>query len=153
MGLHGSWPPLTAMPPRREIQVAETRGGTHITGVHTIGIPVADQERALRFYLDRLGFEKRLDISYGQGERWVEVAPPGSATTIALLRVGQGESAGIDTKIRLATSDASAIHADMRAHGITSDVEIMPYPVPMFAFRDPDGNRLIVVQDTPAAEG
>ena len=48
-----------------------------------MGIPVADQEQALAFYLGTLGFEKRLDVPMGGGARWIEIAPPEAATTIA----------------------------------------------------------------------
>ena len=61
--------------------MSETETRTHITQVRTVGVPVTDQDRALEFYLQKLGFEKRIDTPYGQGERWVEVAPPGAATT------------------------------------------------------------------------
>ena len=57
---------------------------THITGVRTVGIPVADQERALAFYVGTLGLEKRLDVPFGKG-RWLEVAPGGAATSVALV--------------------------------------------------------------------
>lgn len=46
-----------------------------ITGLHAVGIPVADQDSALAFYR-ALGFETRLDVPMGQGGRWIEVAPP-----------------------------------------------------------------------------
>jgi catechol 2,3-dioxygenase-like lactoylglutathione lyase family enzyme len=121
-----------------------TQTPTHITGVHTIGVPVTDPDRAIEFYVGTLGFEVRMDAAYGEGERWVEVAPRGASTTLALVRAGTGTPAGIDTQIRLATSDAAADHAAMRANGV--DTEIIPYPIPMFVFRDPDGNRLIVVE-------
>lgn len=117
-----------------------------VTQVGTVGVPVADQDRALAFYVETLGFEKRLDAPYGDGERWIEVAPPGAATTIALVRARPGEPVGVDTQVRLATEDAQADHAELRAAGIDVDAEVMPYPVPMFLFRDPDGNRLIVVE-------
>jgi catechol 2,3-dioxygenase-like lactoylglutathione lyase family enzyme len=123
-----------------------TEPRTHMTQVGTVGIPVADQDRALAFYVEKLGFEKRMDVPFGQGERWVEVAPPGAATTIALIRSREGQPAGIDTQVRLTTSDAVADHAALRARGVDADAEIMRYPVPMFAFRDADGNRLRVVQ-------
>ena len=55
--------------------VANTETTTNITQVGTVIIPVSDQDRALDFYLG-LGFEKRMDAPYGEGERWVEVAPP-----------------------------------------------------------------------------
>ncbi len=126
--------------------MTDTETRTHITEVGTIGVPVTDQDRALEFYLDKLGFEKRLDVPYGEGERWVEVAPAGAATTIALVRARPGEPTGIDTQVRLTTRDAEADHADLRARGVDADTAIMRYPVPMFVLRDPDGNRLRIVE-------
>ncbi len=123
-----------------------TKTRTHITQVGTVGVPVRDQDRALEFYVDKLGFEKRLDVPYGEGERWVEVAPSGASTTIALVRAGAGEPSGIDTQVRLTTRDAQADHADLRARGVDTDGAIMRYPVPMFVLRDPDGNQLRVVE-------
>ena len=117
-----------------------------ITQLSTIGIPVNDQDRSLAFYLDKLGFEKRLDIAYGQGERWLEVAPVGAATTIALMRARDDVQAGVDTQVRLTTDDAQALHAHLRSLDVDADPKVMPYPVPMFSFRDPDGNRLVIVE-------
>jgi catechol 2,3-dioxygenase-like lactoylglutathione lyase family enzyme len=126
--------------------MSSIKAGIHITEVGTVGVPVADQDRALAFYLEKLGFEKRLDVPFGKGERWVEVAPPGAATTIALVRAREGDPTGIDTQVRLTTTDAAADHAALRARGVDADAEVMPYPVPMFIFRDADGNRLRIVQ-------
>jgi catechol 2,3-dioxygenase-like lactoylglutathione lyase family enzyme len=75
------------------MEMAETKPRTHITQVGTVIVPVGDQDRALEFYLDKLGFEERIDTPYGEGERWIEVAPPGAATTIALVPPREGESA------------------------------------------------------------
>ena len=119
---------------------------TRITQVGTVGVPVSDQNRALEFYVGKLGFEKRMDVPYGEGERWVEVAPPGASTTIALVRTRKGDPIGIDTQVRVSTKDAGADHADLRARGVDADAEVMRYPVPMFVFRDPDGNRLYIVE-------
>jgi catechol 2,3-dioxygenase-like lactoylglutathione lyase family enzyme len=123
-----------------------TQTQLNITDVRTVGVPVTDQEQAIRFYVGTMGFEVRLDGEFGEGQRWVEVAPPGASTTLALVRGGPASSTGIDTQIRLTTTDAAADHAAMRARGVDVDAEIIPYPVPMFVFRDPDGNRLIVVE-------
>ena len=122
----------------------ETR--THIIRVGTVGVPVTDLDRALEFYLEKLGFEKRIDTPYGEDVRWVEVAPPGAATTIALVRTRKGDPTGIDTQVRFTTEDAEADHADLRAQGVDADAEVMRYPVPMFVVRDPDGNRLRIVE-------
>ena len=117
-------------------------GTTSITGVATVGIPVTDQDRALEFYVGQLGFETRRDVPFGDG-RWIEVAPPGAATTIALV------PASIPAGIRLTTEDAGADHAELRARGVDADPEVLRIPEapPMFAVRDPDGNSLILVED------
>lgn len=124
----------------------ETR--TRITQVRTVGVPVTDQDRALDFYLGKLGFEKRLDVPFGPGGRWIEVAPPGSATTIALVPTREGVPTGVDTGIRLTTEDAEADHADLRARGVDADPDILRIGgvPPMFTFRDLDGNRLVIVE-------
>ena len=57
---------------------------TTITDIRTIGITVSDQDRAVAFYVDTLGFEKRLDAPISDTMRWIEVAPPGAAVSIAL---------------------------------------------------------------------
>jgi predicted enzyme related to lactoylglutathione lyase len=118
---------------------------TRITGVKTMGIPVRDQDRALEFYTEKLGLEKRLDTMYGQ-ERWIEVAPPGSLTTIALVRGPNQVRIGIDVQIRLTTDDAEATHADLRARGVDVDEEILRHPLSRFTLRDPDGNRVMIVE-------
>ncbi len=120
---------------------------TQITQVGTVIIPVADQDRALEFYLGTLGFEKRLDAPFGQGGRWVEVAPPGAETTIALVVTRDGEPSGIE--VSLTTRDAEADHTELRTRGFEADEALLRFGddvPPMFTFRDPDGNRYRMVQ-------
>jgi hypothetical protein len=59
---------------------------------------------------------------------------------------GRAIPPGVDTQVRLSTRNAEADHADLRARGVDVDAEVMSYPVPMFIFRDPDGNRLVIVE-------
>jgi lactoylglutathione lyase len=127
--------------------MAQMGNSSGIKDIRTVGIPVADQERALAFYLDTLGFEKRLDVPIGGGARWIEVAPPEAATTIALIRAHDGLPAGVETGIRLTTPDADAIHAKFLAHGVDAD-DVLRWPgtPPMFAFRDGDGNGLEIIE-------
>jgi catechol 2,3-dioxygenase-like lactoylglutathione lyase family enzyme len=131
------------------MEMAETEAATHITQVGTVIVPVSDQDRALEFYLDKLGLEKRTDTPYGEGERWVEVAPPGAATTIALVPPREGDATGIETRVGFTSEDIDADHADLRARGVDVDEAVMrmgdPVP-PMFFFRDPDGNTFLIVQ-------
>jgi lactoylglutathione lyase len=121
---------------------------TAITGVRTIGVPVTDQDRAVEFYVGTLGLDKRLDVPAGQlGGRWIEVAPPGSTTTIALVTARQGATTGVETGIRLTTADATSLHEDLVARGVDAD-EVLRWEgiPPMFALRDPDGNGLEIVE-------
>ena len=143
--------------------------GALINQVGAVSVPVADQDRALGFYLDTLSFEKRADFTYGEDSRWMEVAPPGAANTIALVPLTEGEPAGGEaTRCAFATEDIEADHADLRAEGVDADAEIahtgkrrpglvstevtIVDPVPrQFFFRDPDGNRFLIVQpDRPS---
>lgn len=121
---------------------------TRITQVRTVSVPVSDQDRAVRFYADGLGFERRLDVPFGDGGRWIEVAPAGAATTIALVAQRAGEPGGTDTGIRLTTEDADAEHARLRTQGVDADPEVLRWPgVPaMFSIRDPDGNTLAIIE-------
>ena len=123
---------------------------TSITRVMNIGVPVTDQDRALDFYTQKLGFETRRDAPLPQfGGRWIEVAPPGASITLSLVPARDGVPAGVETGIRLATNDADAVHENLRGGGV--DVgEVLRWPgVPaMFAFHDPDGNGLEIVQDS-----
>lgn len=125
---------------------------TSITDVRTIGITVSDQDRALAFYVDTLGFEKRLDAPISDTMRWIEVAPPGAAVSIA-LNANDGEdtaspATGTDTGIRFTVPDADAERTAMTGAGVTVS-EVMRWEgVPaMFTVDDPDGNRFYVVED------
>lgn len=131
-------------PTSRKTEMTEKT--THITRVGTVVVPVSDQDRALEFYVGKLGFEKRVDGLYGDGERWVEVAPPGATTTIALVPE-QGAPAGVE--VSFATQDAEADHAELQARGVDADAELIrigEFVPPMFTFRDPDGNRFRMVE-------
>jgi catechol 2,3-dioxygenase-like lactoylglutathione lyase family enzyme len=125
-----------------------------ITGVRTIGVPVTDQDRAVEFYVGTLGLEKRLDAPVEQlGGRWIEVAPRGSATTIALVPARPGAVTGVETGIRLTTADAPSLHKNLAARGVDVDELLLWDGVPpMFAVRDPDGNGLEIVEGPEIVE-
>ena len=120
-----------------------------ITQVGTVMVPVSDQDRAIEFYTQKLGFEIRGDTAYGDGDRWVEVAPAGATTTIALVRPQQGQSVGVPANIGLTAEDVDVDHAALKENGVDVDDEVMrmgdPVP-PMFFLRDQDGNSMVVVQ-------
>ncbi len=117
-----------------------------ITHVGTVLVGVADQDAALAFWHE-LGWETRIDGPFGEGGRWVEVAPPGAQTSLALVPRAAGDPAG--TEVSLATGDAEADHALLARTAADVDAEVlhMGHGVPpMFTFRDPDGNPFRVVE-------
>jgi catechol 2,3-dioxygenase-like lactoylglutathione lyase family enzyme len=130
----------------------------HIKPQATVMIPVSDQNRALAFYVEMLGFRQRVDFEYADGVRWVEVEPVGEGSPIG-LSLALDRQAGIETRVALNTGDLEADHAELERRG----VDVGPIlregdPVvhwggivlggspPMCLVRDPDGNSLLLVQ-------
>ncbi|WNE98487.1 VOC family protein [Streptomyces luomodiensis] len=125
------------------------KGGIRFSEVGRIVVTVTDQDRALDFYVGTLGFDKRADIPFGDGHRWIEVGPAGAPTGISLVLPREGgRQPGYETGIILTSEDIDADHAALRARGVDTDPEVRRWgaPVPpMFGFRDVDGNVLMVV--------
>ncbi|MGI8430528.1 MAG: VOC family protein [Solirubrobacteraceae bacterium] len=114
-------------------------------------IPSTDQDKSIEFYVTALGFEKRTDVPFGDVYRWVEVYPPIGTTGIALAPPREGDAVGVQTGISLTTDDIDATHAELRSGGVDVDAEVMRMgePIPaMFWFRDPDGNTLLIVEES-----
>jgi catechol 2,3-dioxygenase-like lactoylglutathione lyase family enzyme len=136
-----------------EDAMAETKSSTRITELGAVMIPVSDQDKAIDFYVEKLGFEKRGDTPFGDGDRWVEVAPAGADTVIALVQPREQDPVGVMIPLGFNSTDVDADHADLKAKGVDVDEEVsrMGDPVPpMFWFRDQDGNTLMVVERTEA---
>ncbi|QKV92888.1 VOC family protein [Streptomyces sp. NA02950] len=137
--------------------MTETAKGTRLSEVGRVAVTVADQDRALDFYVGTLGFDKRADIPFGEGQRWIEVGPSDGGAGIALVNPqgceGADESGSgprKETGIILTSEDIDADHTTLREAGVDTDPEVMRYgaPVPpMFSFRDPDGNAIMVVSN------
>jgi catechol 2,3-dioxygenase-like lactoylglutathione lyase family enzyme len=123
---------------------------SRIGAISLVVIPSNDQDRAIEFY-ESLGFEKRTDVPFGDKYRWVEVYPPIGTTGVALAPPRPGDATAVQTGITLTTDDIDAAHARFRELGVDVDAEVsrMGGPVPpMFWFRDPDGNTLLVVEQS-----
>jgi len=124
---------------------------TRFSKIGTVVIPVADQDREIEFYVETLGFELRADVPFEGKYRWVEVAPAGAATTIALAPPppDSPQPGNSQTGITLHTDDIDAVHADLKARGVDVDDEVsrMGDPIPPLVwFRDPEGNVLMIVE-------
>jgi lactoylglutathione lyase len=132
---------------------AHTDTPTTVTNIGVAMFTVADQDAALAFYTEKLGFEVRGDTRFGEnGEyRWLEVAPPGSRARLALNPPMGGTPGG--GGIGVETGDVLGEHARLSALG---GIDLDPEPVRtpgaplLFMLRDPDGNHIAVVEAPPA---
>ena len=116
-----------------------------ITHVETVAVYIGDQQRALDFYTRQVGFELRKDIPFGPPEadmRWIEVAPPGAETVLALFTPPGFESRiGSMSGLVFLCDDIHATAAGMKDRGVAFIQEPMQIPSGWWAqFQDPDGN-------------
>jgi catechol 2,3-dioxygenase-like lactoylglutathione lyase family enzyme len=132
----------------------QTQGPTTISNIGVVMFTVADQDAALAFYTEKLGFEVRGDTRFGEHDemRWLEVAPPGSRARLALNPPMFDEPGG--SSIGVETADVMGEHARLSAIG---GIDLDPEPgrtsgAPlMFMLRDPDGNHIVVVEEPSPA--
>ena len=118
-----------------------------------VPIVVRNQDDALDFYVNRLGFEKRADYGQKGKPRWLTVAPPGAEVEFAIVK---GEYASDPRseegyQFTLTTTDCRGEAAKLKARGVAlcEPVE-MPWGI-VATFEDPDGNRFQLRQ--PPAGG
>ncbi|HEX5811983.1 MAG TPA: VOC family protein [Pseudonocardia sp.] len=126
-----------------------TAAPTTVNDIGVVMFTVADQDAALAFYTEKLGFEVRGDSRFGENDehRWLEVAPPGSRARLALNPpMGGGAPGG--SGIGVETPDVLAEHKRLSDLGVDVDPEPMRAPgAPLlFMLRDPDGNHIAVVE-------
>ena len=130
-----------------------TQSHTTVSNIGVVMFSVADQDAALAFYTEKLGYEVRADQRFGEDDsmRWLEVAPPGSQARLALNPPMSGEPGG--GSIGVEAADVLGEHARLQAIG-DIDVDAEPMRMPgaplMFSLRDPDGNHIWVVEAAPA---
>ena len=141
-------------PPGLKAMSDSTSTRTTLSNIGVAMFTVADQDTALAFYTEKLGFEVRGDTRFGEHDemRWLEVAPPGSRARLALNPPMGAEPGG--SSIGVETKDVLGEHARLSAiGGIDVDPEPMRTPgAPLlFMLRDPDGNTVVVVEEPPAA--
>jgi lactoylglutathione lyase len=117
-----------------------------IKKVAKVGVYVRDQERALKFFTEVLGFELVANLPMGPKARWIEVRPPGAETALALWTPpGLEDRIGTFSGIVFEAEDIDKTHKNLLAKG----VEFTQAPVKqgggvMGQFRDPDGNVFVL---------
>lgn len=112
-------------------------------------VSVNDQDAALDFYVNKLGFVKRADEDMGNGMRWVTVELPGTQTGIVLAKgYGSGNPVGSFTGIVLTADDIHATYEELAAKGVhfTEAPTQQPWGMMQALFEDQDGNGYVLVQ-------
>jgi catechol 2,3-dioxygenase-like lactoylglutathione lyase family enzyme len=119
-----------------------------IAHMHSASVGVDDQDKALDFYLNTLGWEKILDAEFGEGMRFLTVAPPGGQASLVLASRDWGPEESGATGISFVTHDIDAAYAAMRAKGVEiKPVELMPWGQKATWFSDPDGNEFFLSEE------
>ena len=124
-----------------------------ITNMHSTTVYVSDQDKAVEFYVNKLGFEKRQDEPFGYGDmpnlRWIEVAPPGGQTAI-ILAYGfadwSEEKVGKDTGLVFTVEETYATCEQLKAKGVefTEEPNAQPWGI-QAQINDQDGNSIVLV--------
>jgi predicted enzyme related to lactoylglutathione lyase len=117
-----------------------------IISFEIVSVPVSDQEKSKRFYLDVVGFDLIREQPMGPGMKWIQLAPKGCATTIALVSWFDTMRPGGLQGVMLNVTDIDQDHASLTTRGLKLS-EIKQEPWGRFAtFSDPDGNGWILRQ-------
>ena len=114
-----------------------------ISHVSIATIYVSDQDRALAFYTEKLGFELVQDVNFGPSQRWVQVRPPGAETDIVLYTPdGQEDRIGTFAGIVFTADDVEKTYEELAARGVefTQKPTKEPWGGTQALFKDPDGN-------------
>jgi catechol 2,3-dioxygenase-like lactoylglutathione lyase family enzyme len=123
-----------------------------ISHIHSTSIVVSDQDAALDFYVDTLGWEKVMDNPMGDGSRFLTVAPPGATTQLVLSPVEwyqDGRKPGGFTGINLVSHDIDATYNQLVANGVKfkEPVTVMPWGQKATWLYDPDGNEFFLAEE------
>lgn len=121
--------------------------------VEVISIPVSDQERALSFYCDQLGFVVLFDTPFEEGKRWIQLAPEsGAETSITLVNWFDRMAPGSIQGLVIGSDDIESAHARLTKSGVElSPIEERPWGR-FTHLKDPDGNGLSLHQGGPNGE-
>jgi predicted enzyme related to lactoylglutathione lyase len=121
-----------------------------ISKIKFLGIPVADQDRALRFYTEKLGFTVVGDVPFNEKQRWITVAIPGAETQITLFTpTGHEDRIGTLVNMAYQVPDLQKTYEELSAKG----VEFVRPPTSQawgtFAlFKDSEGNIFCIATES-----
>ncbi len=117
-----------------------------IRRIKFIGIPVADQDRALEFYTEKLGFRILTDQAFGPTQRWIELSIPGAETGLSLFTPsGQEDRIGTFVNTSWEVDNVEKAYAELGAKGVefTAPPVKQPWGTSVI-MKDSEGNSIVL---------
>jgi catechol 2,3-dioxygenase-like lactoylglutathione lyase family enzyme len=116
-----------------------------IRGVKFVSIPVADQERALKFYTEVLGFRLLTDQPFDDEQRWIELGISGADTRVVLFRFGDELKPGGMVNLALWSDNVEDTARELKAKGVEFVMEPKKeHWGTTSVFKDIDGNVIVL---------
>ncbi|MBA3833288.1 MAG: VOC family protein [Chthoniobacterales bacterium] len=117
-----------------------------IKQIKFINIPVADQNRALDFYTEKLGFTIITDQPFDEKQRWIELRVPKAETRVVLF-TSEGDEKRVGTFMNMsyACDDIEKTYEELKARGVEFTGPPKKEPWGSFAtFKDSEGNSFVL---------
>ena|ERR1700678_1040083 len=117
-----------------------------IKRIKFLGIPVRDQERALAFYTEKLGFRILTDQQLSATQRWIELSLPGAETGIVLFTPeGHEDRIGTFVNTSWEVDDVEGTYRELQAKGVDFDGAPQKQPWGTFVrMKDSEGNQILL---------
>lgn len=120
-----------------------------IKQIKFVSIPVADQNRALDFYTEKLGFTIITDQPFNENQRWIELRVPKAETRVVLFTPpGDEARVGSFMNMSYACDDLTQTYEALKARGVEFDGPPEKQPWGSYAkFKDSEGNQFVLSED------
>jgi len=117
-----------------------------IKRIKFLGIPVRDQDRALRFYTEKLGFRVLTDQQMSDSQRWIELSIPGAQTGIVLFTPeGHEDRIGTFLNTSWEVDDIDRTYANLQSRGVEFAGPPQKQPWGTFVMmKDSEGNQIVL---------
>ena len=120
-----------------------------IKQIKFVSIPVRDQNRALDFYTDKLGFTIITDQPFDEKQRWIELRIPKAETRVVLFTPeGDEKRIGSFMNMSYTCDDIDKTYEELKKRGVEFEGPPQKQPWGTYAmFKDSEGNRFVVSSD------